>query len=125
MQDSKLVAGTAAGSLAVLAALAGRYAAGVARADRSWPPQVEAGLRGRGEVDEVSILPVVERLTADGSGLAGEPGVSYLIRAGGARGAVRLGPVRREAGVGVGAQRPDARRGPAGYGRGGDLAPAC
>ena len=85
MQDSKLVAGTAAGSLAVLAALAGRYAAGVARADRSWPPQVEAGLRGLGEVDEVSILPVVERLTADGSGLAGEPGVSYLIRAGGAR----------------------------------------
>jgi hypothetical protein len=33
----------------------------------------------------VSILPVVERLTADGSGLAGEPGVSYLVRAGGAR----------------------------------------
>ena len=59
--------------------------AGVARADRSWPPQVEAGLRGLGEVDEVSILPVVERLTASGSGLAGEPGVSYLVRAGGAR----------------------------------------
>jgi 7,8-dihydropterin-6-yl-methyl-4-(beta-D-ribofuranosyl)aminobenzene 5'-phosphate synthase len=80
-----LAAGTAVGSLAGLAALAGRYAAGVTRADRSWPPQVEAGLRGLGEVDEVSILPLVERLTAGGSGLAGEPGVSYLIRTGGTR----------------------------------------
>jgi 7,8-dihydropterin-6-yl-methyl-4-(beta-D-ribofuranosyl)aminobenzene 5'-phosphate synthase len=80
-----LAAGTAVGSLAGLAALAGRYAAGVARADRSWPSQVEAGLQGLGEVDEVSILPVVERLTADGSGLAAEPGVSYLVRAGGTR----------------------------------------
>ena len=31
------------------------------------------------------VLPLVERLTAEGSGLAGEPGVSYLIRAGGTR----------------------------------------
>jgi 7,8-dihydropterin-6-yl-methyl-4-(beta-D-ribofuranosyl)aminobenzene 5'-phosphate synthase len=76
-----LVAGGAAG----LAALAGRYAAGVARADRSWPVQVEARLGDLGEVDEVSILPLVERLTPDGSGLHGEPGVSYLIRAGGLR----------------------------------------
>lgn len=80
-----LAAGAAAGSLAGLAALVGRYAAGVARADRSWPRQVEAGLHGLGEVDEVSILPVVERLTAEGSGLAGEPGVSCLVRAGGTR----------------------------------------
>jgi metal-dependent hydrolase (beta-lactamase superfamily II) len=36
-------------------------------------------------VDQVSILPLVERLTADGSGLAGEPGVSYLICAGATR----------------------------------------
>jgi len=125
MQDSKLVAGTAAGSLAVLAALAGRYAAGVARADRSWPPQVEAGLRGLGEVDEVSILPVVERLTADGSGLAGEPGVSYLIRAGGARVLFDSGLSGGKPESALGAQRPDARRGPAGYGRGGDLPLAC
>ena len=61
-----LAAGAAAGSVAGLAALAGRYVAGVARADRAWPPQAEAGLRGLGEVDEVSILPVVQRLTADG-----------------------------------------------------------
>ena len=63
--------------------LAGRYAAGLARADRSWPVQVEARLSDLGEVNEVSILPLVERLTPDGSGLTGEPGVSYLIRAGG------------------------------------------
>jgi 7,8-dihydropterin-6-yl-methyl-4-(beta-D-ribofuranosyl)aminobenzene 5'-phosphate synthase len=65
--------------------LAGRYAAGLARADRSWPVQVEARLSDLGKVDEVSILPLVERLTPDGSSLAGEPGVSYLIRAGGMR----------------------------------------
>src|SRR4249920_1843828 len=104
MQTNRvLAAGTAAGSLAGLAALAGRYVAGVARADRSWPPQVEGGLRGLGEVDEVSILPVVERLTASGSGLAGEPGVSYPGPRGRRPGAVRLGPVRREAGIGAGA----------------------
>ena len=75
----------AAGGVAGLAALAGRYASGVARADRSWPVQVEARLRDLGEVGEVSILPLVERLTPDGSALKGEPGVSYLIRAGGMR----------------------------------------
>ena len=83
-----LAAGAAAGGVAGLAVVMRRYAAGAARADRSWPAQVGAGLRALGEVDEVSILPLVERLTADGSGLAGEPGVSYLVRAGGIRGAV-------------------------------------
>jgi 7,8-dihydropterin-6-yl-methyl-4-(beta-D-ribofuranosyl)aminobenzene 5'-phosphate synthase len=78
-----LALGAAAGTAAVLAGLAARYAAGVTRADRSWPAQVEARLRDVGEVDDVSILPLVERLTRDGSGLAGEPGVSYLVRAGG------------------------------------------
>src|SRR6266568_2031654 len=80
-----LAGGAAAGTAAALAGLAARYAAGVARADRSWPAAVEPELRDLGEVDEVSILPLVERLTRDGSGLAGEPGVSYLVRAGGAR----------------------------------------
>jgi 7,8-dihydropterin-6-yl-methyl-4-(beta-D-ribofuranosyl)aminobenzene 5'-phosphate synthase len=75
----------AAGGVAGLAAMAGRYAAGVARADRSWPVQVETRLSELGEVDEVSILPLVERLTSDGSALTGEPGVSYLIGAGGRR----------------------------------------
>jgi 7,8-dihydropterin-6-yl-methyl-4-(beta-D-ribofuranosyl)aminobenzene 5'-phosphate synthase len=85
MRWNRVLAGTAAGSAAGLAALAGRYAAGVGRADRASPAQVHARLSDLGEVDEVSILPLVERLTADGSGLAGEPGVSYLIRAGGTR----------------------------------------
>src|SRR5450631_3089547 len=76
--NKALAGGTAAGTVAI-AALARRYAAGVARADRSWPAQVEGCLRDLGEVDEVSVLPLVERLTAEGSGLAGEPGVSYLI----------------------------------------------
>jgi 7,8-dihydropterin-6-yl-methyl-4-(beta-D-ribofuranosyl)aminobenzene 5'-phosphate synthase len=85
MPGNRVLAGVAAGGVMALAALAGRYAAGVSRASRAWPVQVEAGLRDLGEVDEVSILPVVERLTREGSGLKGEPGVSYLVRAGGRR----------------------------------------
>ena len=54
MPWNRAVAATAVGSVAGLAALAGRYAAGVAQADRSWPVQVEAGLGGFGEVDEES-----------------------------------------------------------------------
>ena len=79
------LAAAAVGTGVALAGLMARYSAGARRADRSWPGQVEADLRDIGEVDEVSILPLVERLTRDGSGLAGEPGVSYLVRAGGAR----------------------------------------
>jgi hypothetical protein len=41
----------AAGGVAGLAALAGRYAAGAAQAGRSWPVQVEAQLSDLGEVD--------------------------------------------------------------------------
>jgi 7,8-dihydropterin-6-yl-methyl-4-(beta-D-ribofuranosyl)aminobenzene 5'-phosphate synthase len=80
-----LAAGTAAGGVIGLAALAGRYAAGLARERRAWPVQVESRLRDLGEVAELSILPLVERLTPEGSGLKGEPGVSYLVRAGGRR----------------------------------------
>src|SRR6516165_713242 len=77
-----LAKGAAAGTAVALAGLAARYAAGAARADRCWPVQIEAGLRDVGEVEELSVLPLVERLTREGSGLAGEPGVSYLVRAG-------------------------------------------
>ncbi len=77
--------GTASGAVIALAALAARYAAGSARADRSWPTEIESGLRDLGEVDEVTILPIVERLTREHSGLRGEPGVSYLVRAGATR----------------------------------------
>src|SRR5215470_6014455 len=82
---NRVLAGTAAGGVAGLAALAGRYAAGAARAGRERPAQVEAGLGGLGDVDQVTILPLVERLTPEGSGLRGEPGVSYLVSAGGRR----------------------------------------
>jgi 7,8-dihydropterin-6-yl-methyl-4-(beta-D-ribofuranosyl)aminobenzene 5'-phosphate synthase len=73
--------GAVAGIGLGLVGLATRYAVGTARADRSWPAQVESGLRDLGEVDAVSILPVVERLPVDGKGLVGEPGLSYLVRA--------------------------------------------
>ena len=82
MPWNRILAGTAAGSMAGLVALAGRYAAGVARADREWAGQVEAGLHDLGEVDEVSVVPLVERLIGEGSGLRGEPGVSYLVSVG-------------------------------------------
>lgn len=77
------MAGAVAGT-AALARLATRYASGVKRADRSWPAAVEPRLRDLGEVDEVVILPVVERFTR-GGGLTGEPGVSYLVKAGSTR----------------------------------------
>src|SRR6516165_7279765 len=41
MPWNRAVAGMAAGGVAGLAVLAGRYAAGVKRADREWPGQVE------------------------------------------------------------------------------------
>ena len=85
MPWNRILAGTAAGSMAGLVALAGRYAAGVARADREWAGQVEAGLHDLAEVDEVSVVPLVERLIGEGSGLRGEPGVSYLVSVGGQR----------------------------------------
>ncbi len=78
---------TGIGALA-LAGLAARYAAGRARADGDWPLVVESRLTGIGEVDEVSVLPLVERLTPEGAragAFRGEPGVSYLVRAGGTR----------------------------------------
>lgn len=74
-----------AGSGVAMAALALRYRAGVDRADRSWPVRVEKALSDLGEVDEVSILPLVERDTAGDEALRGEPGLSYLVRAGGTR----------------------------------------
>ncbi|MGY1708586.1 MBL fold metallo-hydrolase [Geodermatophilus sp. SYSU D00758] len=77
----------AAGTLAAagLAALAGRFARARAAADRDWAVRVESRLTGIGEVAEVSILPLVERLTTGDAGhspLRGEAGLSYLVRAG-------------------------------------------
>src|SRR6266487_1413650 len=83
-----LSARVAGGGALSLAGLAARYAAGRVRADRAWPVLVESRLGDIGEVDEVSVLPLVERLIPDGAGtgaLRGEPGVSYLVRADGTR----------------------------------------
>ena len=77
----------AAGTLAAagMAALAGRYARARAAADRDWQGRVESRLSDIGEVDEVTMLPLVERLTLGDplhSRLRGEAGVSYLVKAG-------------------------------------------
>lgn len=64
----------------VAAALAGRYVAGRKAATRHIITGLDRRLTNLGEVDSLTILPVVERLTG-GLGLRGEPGVSYLIRA--------------------------------------------
>ena len=40
MPSNRMLAGTAAGGVIALAALAGRYAAGVSRASRAWPVRV-------------------------------------------------------------------------------------
>lgn len=76
-----------AGVLVTAGALAARYTVQRSRIERSWPRQVAPRLAQIGEVDQVSILPLVERLVPDGppglgGRLHGEPGVAYLIRAG-------------------------------------------
>ncbi len=75
----------AAGDAAGLAALAGRMRPESRALSGRGRSRVEERLSDLGGVDEVSILPLVERLIPEGTGLTGEPGVSYLIRAGGMR----------------------------------------
>lgn len=81
------IAGTV--SLGALAAMGARYAAARQRADTAWARRVETRLTDIGEVDEVRILPLVERLgstdVAVPGGLQCEPGLSYLVEAGGTR----------------------------------------
>jgi len=71
----------AAAVVAAIAGIAGRYTVQRNRVERSWLSLVEPKLTSIGEVDEVSILPLVERLVPSNP-LIGEPGVSYLLRAG-------------------------------------------
>jgi 7,8-dihydropterin-6-yl-methyl-4-(beta-D-ribofuranosyl)aminobenzene 5'-phosphate synthase len=66
----------------VAAALAARYVDGRRKADRQTVAELDTRLTNLGEVERLSILPLVERDT-HGPGLHGEPGVSYLIRADG------------------------------------------
>lgn len=62
------------------AALAGRYLAGRNRVGKQIVRELDTRLAKLGEVERLTILPVVERHTSE-PGLHGEPGVSYLVRA--------------------------------------------
>ena len=73
------VAGT--GLVAVLGGLAARYSWHQRRIERSWLTDIAPRLESIGEVDQLSIVPVVERL-ASSADLKGEPGVSYFLKAG-------------------------------------------
>jgi 7,8-dihydropterin-6-yl-methyl-4-(beta-D-ribofuranosyl)aminobenzene 5'-phosphate synthase len=70
-----------AAATSVAVALAARYTRGRERADRQTLDEVDTALADLGTVERLSILPVVERYTADAA-LRGEPGVSYLVKAG-------------------------------------------
>jgi 7,8-dihydropterin-6-yl-methyl-4-(beta-D-ribofuranosyl)aminobenzene 5'-phosphate synthase len=82
---------------AAAAALSGRYAVGRDRAGKHIVSELDARLADLGEVEGLSVLPLVERHTLHG-GLRGEPGVSYLVRAGGLT-------VLFDTGLGTGADR--------------------
>jgi 7,8-dihydropterin-6-yl-methyl-4-(beta-D-ribofuranosyl)aminobenzene 5'-phosphate synthase len=81
---ARVAAVPAAGLLGAAAAAALRYAVARASAERSWLHWADQRLAGIGEVDSVTILPLVERVTG-GPRLQGEPGLSYLITAGPSR----------------------------------------
>ena len=72
--------GRMAVAASVAATLAGRYVAGRNAASRRTTTGLDKRLSDLGEVESLTILPVVERLTR-GPGLRGEPGVSYLVKA--------------------------------------------
>ena len=63
-----------------VAALAGRYMTGRNTAGKQILSELDTRLANLGEVERLSILPLVERHTRGGS-LLGEPGVSYLVKA--------------------------------------------
>lgn len=69
-------------TLAAIGGLAARYAVQRERLERSWLGAVGPKLSSIGEVEHLSILPLVERLVP-GAELDGEPGVCYLVRADG------------------------------------------
>jgi 7,8-dihydropterin-6-yl-methyl-4-(beta-D-ribofuranosyl)aminobenzene 5'-phosphate synthase len=67
--------------LATVGGLAARYATQQRQIERSWLTEAAPKLTAIGEVDQLSITPLVERLVP-AAHLRGEPGVSYLLRAG-------------------------------------------
>ena len=64
------------------AAFTGRYVAGRDKASKQTAAALDTQLSNLGEVERLSVLPLVERHTG-GPGLLGEPGVSYLVKADG------------------------------------------
>jgi 7,8-dihydropterin-6-yl-methyl-4-(beta-D-ribofuranosyl)aminobenzene 5'-phosphate synthase len=62
-------------------ALAGRYVAGRNAVGRRLARTLDTRLANLGEVERLSILPIVERHTDAVAGLRGEPRVSYLVKA--------------------------------------------
>ena len=78
---SRVAAVAGGGPAATLGGVAARYRWHQTRIERSWLTDIAPRLGSIGEVDQLSIIPVVERL-ASGAGLKGEPGVSYFIKAG-------------------------------------------
>ena len=66
---------------AVGGGLAARYVRGRNRVESSALPELDRRLSDLGTVDALTILPLVERLVSSPD-LRGEPGVSYLLRAG-------------------------------------------
>ncbi len=67
--------------LAAFGGLAARYISQRIRIERSWLTDTAPTLTSIGEVDQLSIVPLVERLVPSDK-LTGEPGVCYLLRAG-------------------------------------------
>src|SRR6476646_8701115 len=72
------------GLLAALAGLIARYSWHQQRIERTWLKDIAPRLDPIGEVDQLTIVPAVERL-ASSADLKGEPGVSYFIKAGATR----------------------------------------
>jgi len=70
-----------ASALKAVGSLALRFTAQRDRIDRSWMSDIGPKLSTIGEVDQLVITPLVERVVSSDR-LFGEPGVSYLLRAG-------------------------------------------
>lgn len=107
------------GGAAIIAALGGlalRYASQTNRVSRQFLRDVGPKLDSIGEVDRLTITPLVERLVANDQ-FVGEPGVSYLLRAGSAtllfdsgfnpRGQAQSALVRNAESLGIDLQRLD------------------
>ena len=68
------------GIAAAAGGLSAQYVIGRRRAERAWAAGDRPRLAGVGTVKRLTILPLIDWYTA-GDDLAGEPGVSYLVRA--------------------------------------------